>query len=86
MLVNGTLPIPDAKCKPNDYRAISAEQADELHEAMSGLRPTDREALRLYYFHGLSYREAATKMGIPLGSLKTCIDRAKWMLRNRLAA
>ena len=56
----------------------------EVHHAMSGLRDTEREAISLAYFFGLSYREVAAELGIPEGTIKNRIRKGLERLREQL--
>lgn len=51
--------------------AQKQEQRQWLREAVADLPPRLREALDLVYFHDLKYNDAARRLGIPLGTLKS---------------
>jgi RNA polymerase sigma-70 factor (ECF subfamily) len=51
--------------------------AAELEQAMQALQPEDREALAAVTLFGLSYEEAATSIGIPVGTVKSRVFRAR---------
>jgi RNA polymerase sigma-70 factor (ECF subfamily) len=54
--------------------------------AMSELPPAYRAALTLRHMQQLSYQEVADTLGIPLGTVKTHLHRARAALKARLAA
>lgn len=60
------------------------ELADHLEEAISVLRPEYRTAILLRHVEGRAYEEIAEIMGIPLGTVKTYIFRARRELRKSL--
>jgi len=43
---------------------------DQVHSILAVLTRQNREALELFYLHGLSYQEIATRLGEPLGTIK----------------
>jgi RNA polymerase sigma-70 factor (ECF subfamily) len=51
----------------------------EIHEGMAALLPAEQEAIMLVCVKGLSYRDAAYKLGISSGALQ------EHLLRGRLA-
>ena len=59
-------------------------QADRLRAAMLCLPDEQREILELVFFHGLSNRETALVLGIPKGTVKSRLSRAKARLRQSL--
>lgn len=48
-----------------------------VEEAMRALQPEDREALGAVTLFGLSYPEAAAELGIPVGTVKSRVFRAR---------
>ncbi len=69
----------------NHYESISNEQLD-LERAMSQLREEEVAALSLCYSYGMSHTEAAEVLSIPVGSVKTHINRGKQKLKQLLHA
>lgn len=57
----------------------------ELHAAVEKLRPKYRAVISLYYWQGLTYKEIATVLAVPTGSVKIWLMRAKADLRKELS-
>lgn len=53
-------------------------------DAMSQLRPEQRQAVGLAFYDGLTHQQVASTMGLPLGTTKTHIRRGLAALRRRL--
>jgi RNA polymerase sigma-70 factor (ECF subfamily) len=66
---------------PEDL-AVRDDEATQIHDALGELPDRYRRALELYCVHDLRYREIADALGIPLGTVKTLISRAKRRLRG----
>ena len=64
--------------------AVSAADRIDLERALSILSDGERAAIAACYYADLTHEEAAAAMGIPLGTVKTHILRAKAKLRARL--
>jgi RNA polymerase sigma-70 factor (ECF subfamily) len=66
--------------------AVRREEVAEVVAAMAELPPAYRAALTLRHMQQLSYQEVADSLGIPLGTVKTHLHRARAALKVRLAA
>lgn len=69
---------------PEDY-AANRELGTVLERAIATLRPEYRTAIILWHVEGRPYDEIAEIMGVPLGTVKTYIHRARGELRQKLA-
>jgi RNA polymerase sigma-70 factor, ECF subfamily len=65
--------------------AMAVDEAQRLYAALDELDPTDRTLLVLHYLQGLSYREMATVLDEPSGTVKWRTSEALRCLRNLLA-
>jgi RNA polymerase sigma-70 factor (ECF subfamily) len=70
-----------------DPRADDSEAPDRLRlrQSLSALNDEQREVLYLGYFEGLSSSEMATKIGVPIGTVKSRVAAALAALRSALA-
>ncbi|MCW9034491.1 MAG: RNA polymerase sigma factor [Rhodospirillales bacterium] len=74
---------PDMKSDP--YRETENKAfAQSLQEAINTLPEDVREALVMVSLEGMGYQEAAEVVGIPTGTMKTRVFRARKMLREHL--
>ena len=53
--------------------ARARSNAREVTRALAGLTPVQRDAIELAYFKGLTYREVARRLDVPLGTANTRI-------------
>jgi RNA polymerase sigma-70 factor (ECF subfamily) len=53
---------------------------------LSVLTPDEREAIETTFFAGLTHAEAADRLKLPLGTIKTRIRSGLHKLRHKLAA
>ena len=51
---------------------------------MAALPPSYREAIHLFHVEGLSYKEIAGSMEVPIGTVMTWLHRARARLREAL--
>ena len=75
---------------PTGGRQPDAEVLDQrldalLEQALDSLSPRHRSVVDLVDIHGLSYDEAATALGIPVGTVMSRLHRARHRLRDALA-
>jgi RNA polymerase sigma-70 factor (ECF subfamily) len=69
------------------YRLLDAMQRSSgVHAALSSLSPQARQLVALAFFRGLSHSEIAAFSRLPLGTVKTTINRACEKMRGHLAA
>lgn len=81
-------------CELSDDEDIAAEHCElqqfdakkDVEAAMQQLSAGQQLALRLCYEDGFSHEEAASIMGVPLGTVKTHIARGKQKLQQLLAS
>lgn len=57
----------------------------ELHMQVAALPPKYRAVISLYYWQGKSYRDIAVILGVPEGTVKGWMNRAKSQLRKELS-
>ena len=81
--VESTFWLEDPQELP-ESRAERAELAHQLQGCLDSLPPDFREAVVLVDVQGLDYQEAARAAGIPVGTLKSRLARARVKLRGRL--
>lgn len=56
---------------------INRQQRTQLEHYLEQLSPRYRQLIRMRFFDEYSYEEIATKLGLPLGTVKTQIHRAR---------
>jgi RNA polymerase sigma-70 factor (ECF subfamily) len=64
--------------------ALASDECVRLRRALVELPPEQRSAVVLAYYHGLSYREVASQLGIPEGTAKSRLRLALARLRAAL--
>lgn len=70
---------------PSPYHDLrNRERGDAILEAVSQLREEYRELIELRHFAELSYEEIAISKGMPLGTVKNKLFRARQMLKAQL--
>ncbi len=79
--------VPEEQAEGPEPEAgiVAREQRARLMVALFALRPAERVAVELVLRDELSYREAAGILGIPTGSVKTLVHRARAKLQQVLA-
>lgn len=79
--------LAPAPAAPDHADEVAARLDDERHlarlaAAVGRLRPADRDVLVLCVWQGLTYAEAAVALGVPVGTVRSRLSRA----RSRLEA
>jgi RNA polymerase sigma-70 factor (ECF subfamily) len=70
---------------PTGDEALARLDRTAVRSAMAELPPEQREAIELAYFEGLTYREVATRVGIPPGTASGRLRLGLAKLREALA-
>ncbi len=78
--------LPDAETPPADVALERAEVAVRLEAAVRRLPPNHREVIQLFHVEQMSYKEIASAMEVPIGTVMTWLHRARARLREALSA
>lgn len=79
--------VADGRSSQDPERmALRREQRDFLRGVINDLSPWHREVVVLVDVMGYDYGEAAALLGLPLGTVKSRLSRARANLRDRLTA
>lgn len=78
------LPPEEAKNARIDEWVDQRRLAAEVRQRMARLSDAQRQALDLAYYKGLSHSEIASRLGEPLGTVKTWIRSAVLQLREEM--
>ncbi|MBA2395876.1 MAG: RNA polymerase sigma factor, partial [Ktedonobacteraceae bacterium] len=76
--------IEDDESTQPEIIALGNETLREMAELLVKLPVQYREAVNLYYFAGLSYREMAELLNQPMGTIKSNLHRGIRLLRQAL--
>jgi RNA polymerase sigma-70 factor, ECF subfamily len=79
VLADGSVEDPSAAAERRDM-------ARSLERAIARLRSEYREAVVLFYIEGVSYQEICETTGLPLGTVKTNLHRARKELAQEMTA
>ncbi len=75
--------VPEVGAAPDTADLVTdADSAVQVAEAMAKLPPTQFDVLQLAYFDGLSQSEIATRLGVPLGTVKSRMRLAMDRMRE----
>jgi RNA polymerase sigma-70 factor (ECF subfamily) len=78
-------PLADVAPDPHDVFELR-EQGESLRAALAVLTPDERQAIEMTFFAGLTHVEAAARLNLPLGTIKTRIRSGLHKLRCALTA
>lgn len=79
-----TRQFEDRAPSPQD-RVEQQERLSLLENAIAGLPEAQRVMIVLYHTQGKSYEEIAEIMSLPMGTVKSRLNRARLALKNQLA-
>ncbi|HEX9744304.1 MAG TPA: sigma-70 family RNA polymerase sigma factor [bacterium] len=79
-----TYEIADGRVNPSESVDV-AEIADLMNDVLDEIPELYREPIQLRYSEDLDYSEIAVILGKPLGTVKSLIHRAKFIIRKELA-
>lgn len=66
-------------------RLVAEESRSELRDALAGLAGNHRDVIALHMWEGLDYETIADRLGIPIGTVRSRLNRARSALRVALA-
>jgi RNA polymerase sigma-70 factor (ECF subfamily) len=73
----------DALNEPFD-RIVERENAHEVRQGLSRLKPLDRDTLMAFYFEGRSLKELSDRYNSPVGTIKRRLHTARGRLKAAL--
>ena len=77
------LPIPSDDEDPADT-AVRNSERETVRAALVALSQDQRRTVEMVYFHGMTMTEAAERLGIPVGTVKSRLRLALGRLRQEL--
>jgi RNA polymerase sigma-70 factor (ECF subfamily) len=81
----GVVDLAEASSDP-ELETLSGAALGEVRAAIAVLTPSEREAIELAFFGGLTYREVAEVLGAPEGTVKSRIRLGLQRMRRTLSA
>lgn len=70
-------PLPEVANDEHRQAQAHAQLVEEVRAALSGLRSDHRQAFLLFHEQHLGYAEIAERLGVPVGTAKTWVHRAR---------
>ena len=84
-LEDGQNDLPIASSNPTpEEEFITTQRVKIMHEVVQMLKPRYRRLVELMYFEEMSYEEISEELGLPLGTVKAQLYRARDLLYNIL--
>lgn len=75
--------VPDDTQNPA-RTALQRRQQQAVHQALQRVSGDHRAVLVLYDLHGFSYEEVSAILGVPVGTVKSRLNRARHALKQEL--
>jgi RNA polymerase sigma-70 factor (ECF subfamily) len=82
----GGLRLVSPPVEPNEAARPGWHVHAEVHRALAELGDERRQVVQMAYFEGRTHSEIATRLAIPLGTVKTRLRLGLGQLRERLAS
>ena len=79
-----TMPVSDPPAAGPEIQAAQREQLENLERALDDLDEGPKEAIVLFHVEGMSYRDIAAALEVPMGTVMTWLHRGRAQLRNAL--
>ena len=79
----GTLAAAERRSDPHDKNSAARPHAPDLRRLVDDLPEKQRQVVALFYLEEKSYEEVSRLLGIPLGTVKTHLHRARKELAVR---
>ena len=76
--------VPGADPADSTDRLAAQALRGPLAAALAGLKPRDRDVLLLFAWEQLSYEEIATVLDVPVGTVRSRLNRARRLTRAAL--
>lgn len=80
----GLGPVPESPVEPADERVAAAAVRRRLAGALAALPARDRETLLLVAWAELTYEQVAEALDIPIGTVRSRLNRARRRMRRAL--
>lgn len=78
--------LADESAEDPHAAAQRRDLGQSLERAITKLRPEYRQAVLMFYAHGASYQDICEVSGLPLGTVKTNLHRARKELAQEMTA
>ncbi len=79
------VPVEEFACEDPLHVAQRAEEVSEVQDVLASITQEYRQVFELFEFHGQSYEEISEKLGLPVGTVRSRLSRARSKVRERLA-
>ena len=80
----GVDPVTEAFAERSDARVAAAANSRPLAKALAALKAPFRDALLLVAWADLTYEETAAALGVPVGTVRSRVSRARSTMRAAL--
>lgn len=82
--VHGAVDEARLELEPPEAALARADESRQVHARLAGLPGEYREVVVLREFEGLSYKEIAAIVGVPIGTVMSRLSRGRDLLQRRV--